>query len=144
MHRAARQGRSACAAVLARHGASRYTCCASGHQASVLAQAAALLPQERAATTRALDRVVVDDWLRSVERRAPGLAGLLRWCRGGWAGPATGARVRAASRDLRRFRDALEGGAGCESRDAKGAALCAAASAGRAAAVGSAARYPPP
>ena len=50
--------------MLARRGASRYTCCATGHQASVLAQAAALLPSERAATTRSLDESAGDNWLR--------------------------------------------------------------------------------
>ena len=64
VHRAAREGRAECARVLARRGASRYTCCATGHQASVLAQAAALLPSERAATTRSLDESAGDNWLR--------------------------------------------------------------------------------
>ena len=65
VHRAARAGRAACAAVLSKFGCSKYTCCATGHQASVLAQAATLLPDERAATTRALDRVAADDWFDS-------------------------------------------------------------------------------
>ena len=52
VHRAAREGRAECARVLARRGASRYTCCATGHQASVLAQAAALFSSERAPRRR--------------------------------------------------------------------------------------------
>lgn len=65
VHRAARAGRAECARVLARRGASRYTCCATGHQASVLAQASALLPSERAGTTKALDESAGDNWLRN-------------------------------------------------------------------------------
>ena len=152
VHRAAREGRAECARVLARRGASRYTCCATGHQASVLAQAAALLPSERAATTRSLDESAGDNWLRCFRSTArihstARQRDLLDACElyveneasEGRLPPKT--KIRRAAARLEPYRATLEAPADADAlaraRFAKVcfAAICAAARAGRAAVV---------
>ena len=152
VHRAAREGRAECARVLARRGASRYTCCATGHQASVLAQAAALLPSERAATTRSLDESAGDNWLRCFRSTArihstARQRDLLDACElyveneasEGRLPPKT--KIRRAAARLEPYRATLEAPADADAlaraRFAKVcfAAMCAAARAGRAAVV---------